>query len=186
MLKGLKRFLYRPTENLVFKDGKCLLLESDQTQIKFYPVVTGGITTFTALSAISLLFGPVGVIRTAATALAFGTSLLLSRSWNEYSKLVVKRIYLLNDGKTIEIVNFGIMNNVLKFKIEDLKDPETSESTKLKMKELGSWVIETKQDSWFVIQPQNQTYYPDVLKAVFKAENIDLSESYKQDVIDIK
>ena len=186
MFKVLKRFLYRPTENLVFKDGKCLIVEADPFNTKMYSIIAGTIAAYSALSALGLFFGPIGVIRTAATALAFGASLLLSKSWNEYSKQVVKRIYLLSDGKTIEIVNFSMMNSVIKLKIEDLKDPETSESTKLKMKEFETWVIETKQDDWFLIQPNNQTYYPDVLKAVFKVENIDLSESCNRDVIDIK
>ena len=177
MFKVLKRFLYRPTENLVFKDGKCLIVEADPFNTKMYSIIAGTIAAFSALSAHGLLFGPVSILGTAATALGFGGSLYSLKRLNNLSNDFVKKLYLLSDGKTIEIVGFGIINNVHKLKIEDFIDPETSESTKEKMEDSKSWIIETKQDDLFIFKHENLAYYPDVLKAVFKGENIDLSES---------
>ena len=174
---AIKRFLYRPTQKLVFEDGKCLLLEAAPENIKLDSLGNGLYTTLPVLSALALLYMPIGVVTTTVSVLAFGTSLNNYLSWNQISKRLIKRVYLLNDGKTIEIENFYMINNVVKWKIEDLYDRKVTSDTVLMWKELENFLLIKTLDDCFSFDDDSLNYYPDVLKAVHNRENIDLSES---------
>ena len=84
---------------------------------------------------------------------------------------------MLNDGKTIEIENFYMINNVVKWKIEDLYDRKVTSDTVLMWKELENFLLIKTLDDCFSFDDDSLNYYPDVLKAVHNRENIDLSES---------
>jgi hypothetical protein len=183
MLKILKRHIFRPSQQLTFKDGKCLLMQARPDQNWSYNFITAGFFGTTGLLASNLLFGTHGVFRFVFTGIAFTGSFFLTKVWNEYLNTMVKQIYLLEDGKNIEIVHYGIMQNKVKIAIKELKDPETNPSIQIKMKTFNAWVVETNNRT-FVVQPNNETFYPDVLKAVFKLQEIDVES--QEEYFDIK
>jgi hypothetical protein len=115
-------------------------------------------------------------------------SVIFSRIWTNFSKQLVKEIYLMDCGKFIEIKSYSLWNNTCKIKISNIVNPEDNYNTKMKMRYLGTWILETRNGESFHILSDAEALHKDILMHIFKGIDIDLKDydsDSDSDIIDI-
>ncbi|OMJ82360.1 hypothetical protein SteCoe_16961 [Stentor coeruleus] len=190
-LRVLRRFSFKPTTPLVFKDKKALIVKNKNLETLKKYFVTGfigvpGLMLYRLLAHHTTM-GWLNFIFSLGT---FAGTSAISKAWLNTMSSLVTNISLMDDGKTIEINTFsiGIKANVIK--IKDIINPEENLGTKVKMQYFNTWVIETNKGETYHILPNSDAYEKEVLKAILKGEEVEVKESIEKtsnndNVIDI-
>jgi hypothetical protein len=121
-----------------------------------------------------------------SSTLLAGTS-MLSRFWFFMSKDLVKEVYLMEDGKHVRFVTFGLLEKKKDVKIKDIVNPEENNINKMRMMHFGLWIVQTVNNDSFYIFPNSESFYKDALKEILKGNEIEIGEqsNSKENIIDI-
>ncbi|OMJ84142.1 hypothetical protein SteCoe_14766 [Stentor coeruleus] len=188
-LRALRSFSFKPTKPLIFQDKKTLIVKNDSLEsLKKY--FTAGFIGVPGLMLYRLLahHSSMGWINFIFSLGTFTGSTVLSRAWFKTTSKLITKISLMDDGKTIEISTFSHFTEkkTVKIKIKDIINPEENIGTKIKMQRFNTWVIETNKGEAYHIFPNSDAYEKEVLKAILKGEEIEISKKANNDnVIDI-
>ena len=193
ILRTARHFSFKPSSRLNFVDKKCLLMESAFLG-KLEKFINYGVVSVPVLFFYRIVknYSSMGWLNFIFSSTLFVGSAGFVASWQSVLSSTVKRIYLLEDGKTIEIQTYGIKFNPNIVRISDIINPEDNLESKIKIKYFNSWIIETKQNKNFFMVPDSSLYESEIIKEILKGQEIDLQEQdYKKikeedkDVIDI-
>lgn len=190
-LRVLRSFSFKPTTPLIFKDKKTLIVKNDNLETLKKYFVTGFIGV-PGLMLYRLLahHASMGWFNFLFSLGTFAGTSAISKAWFNTMSSLVTNISLMDDGKTIEINTFSIGTKTNTVKIKDIINPEENLGTKIRMQYFNTWVIETNKGEVYHIIPNSDAYEKEVLKAILKGEEIEVSESAKKiskddNVIDI-
>ena len=181
-LRTFRKFSYKPLNPIEFIDKKALIVENSNiyllgrgisTILAGIPILLGAriFNNHKSMGWFNLLFSSAGFV---------GFSYLTSM-WFKVVPLVANKIYLLDDGKNIKVVTYGLLKKEIDIKISDIINPEENFHTKLKIQHFGSWLIETTKGETIYILSDSNSFHTDVLKEILKGQDIEISEKEKID-----
>lgn len=184
----MRWFAHTPSQRIQFENGRYRLLENREFTSMAGATATGllGASIYLAYRIIRYHAGMSWLSLSTQSVLflglALGTQQLLS-----VNQMVVKEIFLLEDGKQVEIVTSGLLmkNRVKRIRVKEILSPEEHLETKLSMLQLQAWVVRTHKEM-FLIPPTVTILDGELAQAVLRGEEINLSEQEDIEVIDIE
>ena len=141
-----------------------------------------GISLLSLLSARGL-FRAVGWFKFGFCGLIFLPSFYTFCRLAAASTSFVKKIDLLEDGKSIEITTL-LKGLSFELDIENIEDPEGNAEQKMMMAMMNSYVISTSVGHAFLIDKSYECYDKDILKEVLVGNEIEIRPG-DSDIIDV-
>lgn len=165
-----------------FNDKKFLLTENPELEKLIKNLnVASGIFSAGLLYRLVSYHSSMGWINFSLSTGSLMIVFYLLRTWSGLQKNVVTKLYLLEDGKHIQINSLKYTDKNKIIKISDILNPEENIMNKLEINYYKNWVMATKKNEKYFIFHDSQVYDHDILKLILQGQDINIGNIEKSD-----